>query len=567
MNPSSQEPTRESSRSLSERERSEERIRLEVNLLGLLEFLSDAIVIINSDGRILLVNSQAEKMFGYHRDELLRKPVEILLPERFREAHVGHRAEYLSDHRIRPMGVGLNLSGRRKDGSEFPVEISLSPMETKEGLLITSVIRDITDRKRLEEALRIVHEKLEKRVEERTAELVRALEVLEQNIPKRKRVEEALRESEERFKAFMNNSVVVAWMKDEQGEYVYVNQAFERSFNIMLDDLRGKTDFDLWPAEVAKQLHENDMAILASDKGTELYETVPTPDGSPHDWMAFKFPFRDTSGKRFVGGMAFDITEKVELERQVRQAEKLAAVGQLTTGLAHEIGTPLNVIMGRAEYMLRKMSPEDPLRENLERIIDQIERITKLVQQLLGFARPKPLRVRSMHLAPIIKEMLGLFGHQIVQQGITTALQWSDDLPEVMADADQIQQVLFNITLNAVQAMPRGGSLTIRANRTIRRQQREDPLKDQYLKVEIADTGPGIPADQVQKIFDPFFSTKDVGKGSGLGLTVSYSIMKEHGGWIDVKSRVGEGSVFGLYFPLNPKLKTQRVQSGEKVHG
>src|SRR3989304_9407539 len=207
----------------------------EINIIdkkfqGFLEFSPDAVMIINSDGRIVLVNSVTEKMFCYHRDELLGKPVEILLPERFREAHVGHRAEYLSDHRIRPMGVGLNLSGRRKDGSEFPVEISLGPMETKEGLLITSVIRDITDRKRMEEARRIVHERLEKRVEERTAELVRALEVLEQNIPKRKRVEEALLESEERFKAFMNNSVVVAWMKDEQGEYVYVNQAFERSF-------------------------------------------------------------------------------------------------------------------------------------------------------------------------------------------------------------------------------------------------------------------------------------------------------------------------------------------------
>ncbi len=260
---------------------------------------------------------------------------------------------------------------------------------------------------------------------------------------------------------------------------------------------------------------------------------------------------RDENGSIYATlSSGSDITEKISLEQQVRQAEKLAAIGQLTSGLAHEIGTPLNVIMGRAEFMLRKMSAEDPLRQNLESIIAQIERITRIVQQLLSFSRPKPLQVEPVQLIPLLQGILSFLEYHIQGQDIKATLDCEQNLPEILADRDQIQQVFFNIILNAIQAMDQGGSLTIRVSQTIVREKRVDPVKDQYLKIEVADTGSGIPQDKLSKVFDPFFSTKEVGKGSGLGLTVSYELVKRHGGWIDVKSRVGEGSVFTVYLPL-----------------
>jgi signal transduction histidine kinase len=255
-----------------------------------------------------------------------------------------------------------------------------------------------------------------------------------------------------------------------------------------------------------------------------------------------------------------DITEKLQLEHQIRRAEKLAAVGQLVSGLAHEIGTPLGVIGGRAEYMLRKIPQEDPIRENLTRIITQIDRITKIVNQLLSFARKKPPEVRSVRLVPILQDVLSLLEHQTQKQGISISLDFFETLPEALVDPDQIQQVFLNLILNAIQSMPQGGSLKVRLSQTIPRRDREDPLQDHYLKIQFSDTGFGIPEENLNRIFDPFFTTKDVGKGTGLGLTTSFNIVKNHGGWIDVRSRIQEGSIFCIYLPFDSS-------QGEPVHG
>lgn len=538
---------------------------------GLLEFIPDAIVIINGDGHIVLVNSMTEKMFGYDRDELLGKPVEILLPERFREKHVGHRNDYYSEPRMRSMGVGFNLCGRRKDGTEFPVEISLSPMETENGILVISFIRDITDRKKVEEALQKAHDELERRVEERTAELVRAMEILEGNIAKRERAEKVLRAERDTAQRYLDVAGVIIVVIDADQKTSLINKEGCEILGYEEKEIIGKNWFDSFVPERMKDDVRAAFLKLMSGE-IELVEyfqnPVLTKSGEERIIAWHNAVLRDEDGRIYATlSSGLDITEKVELEQQVRQAEKLAAVGQLTTALAHEIGTPLNVIMGRAEYVLRKMSPEDPLRENLEKIVGQIERIIKLVQQLLSFTRIKPLEARPFRLGPLLQGVLSLFEHQLEQQGITATLDCSNDLPEILADPDQIQQVCFNIILNAIQAMPQGGNLTIRVSQTVPRHQREDSIKDQYIKIEIVDRGVGIQPEHLQKLFDPFFSTKEVGKGTGLGLTVCYSITKNHGGWIHVKSQAGKGSVFTIYLPLKPASPMEKTRKGLEAHG
>ena len=502
--------------------------------LELLESAPDSIVIADRKGRIVLVNHQTEKLFGYNRNELLGESVEILMPPRFRERHVGHRADFMSQPGTRPMGVSLDLLGKRKDGSEFPVEISLSQMKKGRGLLVTSVIRDITGRKRVEDEIRGLNRNLERRVLERTAQLER---------------------ERDRAQKFLDVAGAIILVLEPDQTVKLINKMGCEILGVPEKEIVGENWIDKFvPERMRDGIRSVFKKVMSGNlRSVEYYEhPVVTQTGEEKVILWHNILLRNEHGEvNSCISSGLDITEKLQLEQQIRQTEKLAAVGQLVSGLAHEIGTPLGVIGGRAEYMLRKMSPEDPIRENLKRIITQIDRITKIVNQLLSFTRRKPPEVRSVRLVPILQEILSLFEHQTDKQGISAKLESSPTLPEVKADPDQIQQVFFNIILNAIHAMPQGGNLDIHLKQTITRSDREDPIQDQFIKIQITDTGFGIPSENLTRIFDPFFTTKDVGKGTGLGLATSLSVIKNHGGWIDVRSRLGDGSIFCIYIPLD----------------
>jgi signal transduction histidine kinase len=237
----------------------------------------------------------------------------------------------------------------------------------------------------------------------------------------------------------------------------------------------------------------------------------------------------------------------IELERTLRQSEKLATIGQLASGLAHEIGTPLNIIGGRAELIKRKMKDREGEQKDLDIIIQQAERITKIIQQLLGFVRKKRPEQKSLNIKTLLQTTLDFLDHQIQKQELNVVREISDDLPPVMGDSDQLQQVFLNLILNAIQSMPQGGELRIGASsKWISKEGIEDGQR-QYVVVSVIDTGLGMEKEVVQNIFNPFFTTKDT--GTGLGLMVSQGIIQDHEGWIDVKSEIGKGSVFRVYIP------------------
>ncbi len=237
---------------------------------------------------------------------------------------------------------------------------------------------------------------------------------------------------------------------------------------------------------------------------------------------------------------------RLELERSLRHSEKLATVGQLASGLAHEIGTPLNIISGRAELTKRKPNDKGGVQKNQDVILQQAERITKIIQHLLGFVRKKKPEQKTLNIQGLLGTTLDFLDHQIQKKGVEVVIDIPANVPPLTGDSDQLQQVFLNLFLNAIQAMPNGGTLRLSASS---KQISKEGLDGEraFVEVSVEDTGIGMERSVLQNIFNPFFTTKDT--GTGLGLMVCYGIVQDHEGWIEVESEVGKGSAFKVYLP------------------
>ena len=246
--------------------------------------------------------------------------------------------------------------------------------------------------------------------------------------------------------------------------------------------------------------------------------------------------------------MVREAEAKLELERTLRHSEKLATIGQLASGLAHEIGTPLNIIGGRAELTKGSLEDREEVQKNLDIISHQTARITKIIQELLGYVKKKKPEETTVSIGTLLETTLNFVEHQVQKQEVKVEMNVKENLPLIKGDPDQLQQVFLNLILNAIQSMPQGGTLRlfILSEYTSKKGLKEgDP--QYYLVVSIEDTGTGMKREVIQNIFNPFFTTKD--KGTGLGLTISQGIVRDHEGWIDVESEAGRGSTFRVYLP------------------
>jgi len=237
--------------------------------------------------------------------------------------------------------------------------------------------------------------------------------------------------------------------------------------------------------------------------------------------------------------------EKLQLERALRHSEKLAAVGQLASRFAHEIGTPLNVIQMRAEQLLQRDTQSERDRAFLHVIVAQIERISRFIRQLLTLARRSQVQFRPVSVNHVVRHVWETIGDQASHHGVAVRLDLAEEMPEVVGDVDQLQQVLLNLTVNAVQAVGDGGQVVLRT-RFVRE---GNDVPDGAVEITVADNGPGIPPEQAPLIFDPFFTTKDAVGGTGLGLAISREIVLSHHGDIRVESEVGKGSRFIVVLP------------------
>ncbi len=238
-------------------------------------------------------------------------------------------------------------------------------------------------------------------------------------------------------------------------------------------------------------------------------------------------------------------------EEEMRVAQRLVSLGRLSAGLAHEIGTPLNVISGRVESLQRKIPADESAQRNVQIILSQIDRIARTVHGMLDFARERAPRLEQVDISRLLHGVVEFLDPRFERRGVEPRLELPEALPEIPADPDQLNQVFLNLSLNAVEAMPQGGILRIQVGVA----PRPHPLRlgepeAEYVSIAFVDTGHGMPTDVLAQVFDPFFTTKDVGEGSGLGLSIAYAIVQEHGGWIDIASEVGQGTRVTVYLPL-----------------
>jgi len=248
-------------------------------------------------------------------------------------------------------------------------------------------------------------------------------------------------------------------------------------------------------------------------------------------------------------GLSVSQRDLKQSQEQLRQTERLAELGTLASGMAHEIGTPMNVILGRAEYLHRHTKEPDTAK-GLQTIVEQVERITKIMNQLLTFARRRPIERRPTNINKVVEETLDVMRERFQRHHIEVKTELAASLPLIHADPDQMGQVLLNLAINSLHAMGDSGTLLVRTALIPVNKVSVDKYVE-MIEVSVADTGSGIAHEDLDKIFNPFFTTKEVGKGTGLGLTVVHGIIQEHGGFITVESEVGKGTTFRVRLPTS----------------
>jgi PAS domain S-box-containing protein len=358
------------------------------------------------------------------------------------------------------------------------------------------------------------------------------------DVTERKRAEHLLRQSEERYRRLIAVSPY-AILVDRGDHIIFANdQAIKLFGAVKAEEVLEKSPMDLFHADDHDVVRERIQELFEGTAQGPMFEgTIMTLGGKAVDVEVSGARFVDEEGPAILI-MLRDVSERKRLQDQLRRTERVAELGTLASGMAHEIGTPMNVILGRAEYLMDRVT-EEPIKRGLRTIITQVERITKVMNQLLSFARRKAPQRIPLDLRTVIEDGMEMFQERLASNQIRIKMEMAEPCPMVLADADQMSQVVLNLVMNALHAMPEGGTLRVGLE-----------LERPMVKLTIVDTGHGIPPEAIGNIYDPFFTTKEFGKGTGLGLTVVKGIIEEHQGTIVVESEEGKGTRFTVLLPM-----------------
>jgi len=426
---------------------------------------------IDADGKIMLVNGEVERLFGYPRQELLGKSLDVLVPERYRGPH-GSLRQFLVDPKVSSTGARHELFGLRKDGHEVPVEIGLTPVTTEEGLFVSTIV-DLSARKR----------------------------------------------AEERFRVAVESSPNGMVMSDTSGTIVLVNREVERMFGYTREELLGQPIEKLIPSSF-RESHPNWRGMLFRDPHTDATGIGQDLCGVRKDGSELPVEIGlnpiETDEGHFVLGSIVDISarklaeqERLALEEQLRQAQKMEAVGTLAGGIAHDFNNLLGAIVGYAELVAESVEDEQA-QGDLRGLLQAADRGRQLVDHILAFSRRQEIVRRPMALGQVAEEVIGLL-RATLPASIEIHLHILPELPRVLADTTSVHQVLMNLGTNAAHAMPTGGTLSIQLEpfyvRDSMARGRPDLHEGPYALLLVSDTGEGMDRLTKSRVFEPFFTT------------------------------------------------------------
>ena len=501
-----------------ESEREEEAVSENESRFEILaETATDGIISIDDQSTIRYANPAAGLLFGYEPDEMLGNTLTSLMPERLRQIHLTSVRRYLSTGQRHVGWRAVELIGLHKSGREFPIEVSFGEAIHNGRHFFTGIVRDVTDRKRSEEALRT---------------------------------------SEQRLQAIVDNTTAVIFIKDLELRYVLVNREYERLFDVRRDQIRGKTDFDIHAQDVAETLRANDREVIEGGGPTQFEEIVPSA-GSTRHYVVVKFLLRDQVNKPYaVCGIATDITALKQAQEALRSREaelahttRVMTMGEITSSIAHEINQPLGSIVnyGNACLRLLKAGSADltEIATALSAIVNDANRASAIIARIRALSKKAPPVMAALQVRELLADILPLVRHELTRRRIALKTVLPGDLSPILGDRIQLQQVLLNLVMNSIEAMKK----VPEDQRQLFMEAQSHVSEDKsFVLITVTDSGIGLTAEDLPKLFQTFYTTK--AEGMGMGLAISRSIVEAHGGRLWVTPNTDLGATFQFTLPV-----------------
>ena len=492
--------------------------QMEARYRGLLEAAPDGMVVVNPLGEIVLLNAQAEKQFGYKRDELLGQNVTTIIPKGFAERLIADGTRTTTEALAQQIGRGIELLGRCKDGSECSIEIMLSPLKRPEGILVTAAIRDIT---------------------------------------LRKIAERQLVQMEARYRGLLEAAPDGMVVVNEAGEIVLLNARAEKQFGYRRDELLGHHVKDIIPEGFAERLVADDLRTFAEAQAQQIGTGVELhgrrKDGTRFPMEIMLSPLESEEGVLVTAAIR-DISERKQLARQLHQSQKMDAVGQLTGGIAHDFNNLLTVIIGNLGLLELLVSDNEAAVKRIKTAQKAAARGGDITRRLLVFSSNKELNPAFVSLGDSIQNMIEMASRGLGSD-ITITTQVDPTVPPLFVDPAGLESALLNLVVNARDAMPKGGSIVISSQ--LRNLDEGDPevqtgdlKRGSYACVRVTDIGQGMSQETLERAFEPFFTTKPRDKSTGLGLAMVYGFAKQSGGIVRIFSELGHGTTVSFYLPI-----------------
>lgn len=484
-------------------------------------------ILIDARGRILMFNLACEKLFQYRASEVIGQNVKMLMPLPYREEHDRYVDNFNRTGERKIIGIGREVLGQRKDGTTFPMDLSVGEAKQDEGSIFVGIIHDLTERER---------------------------------------VERQLRESNARLKAVVNTAVDGVILIDARGCVLEFNPACEKLFGYIADEVIGKNVKMLMPTSYRVE-HDGYIRNFLKTGERKIIGTGREVLGQRRDGSTFPMGLAvgeaNQEGESTFVGIIHDLTERKRTEELLVQAQKMEMVGQLSGGIAHDFNNLLTVIVGNAETLSEKLKA----RRDLQQLADDIgragDRGAELTQRLLAFGRRQVLRPVDIDCNALLETMHKLL-QRTLRQDIEIKTDFDPALSLAFADAAQLESAVLNLSVNAQDAMPAGGRLTISTSNA--------SLDDHYINlhpevtpgefvlIAITDDGEGMSREVIERAFEPFYTTKEVGKGSGLGLSMVYGFAKQSNGHVSIYSELGLGTTVRIYLP---QITSRRLPAEE----